>query len=419
MSGWKWTAAVAGLAAVAAASLWWWQAEPGSSVQAAVSSDSQRRDGVHSPFQGGALAGLLSAAARGEPVQPGALDVRSLPREQQIAVWQARYERAEQVLAVYRDATRYPPESRPMADAPDQVRPFDPIVEDKPMRDEQGEPVKGISLRTTQDRVFMSGADSVRLTVQAFDEKGQVLPLVVTRAAVQNMPEGNQLTQVRQVSVEFGDAGGTVDQIAGDGIYSAVLTPASQGYAAARGTLRTLVFVRANGYDGVARFDVVYTPEVPATWAQGPGAIRDAVENGSLNVYLKANVAVAGRYVISGRIDDANGVPFAHVSFNDERGVGQQEFRLHVFGALINDTRPAFPLRLRDVDGFLLIPNASPDRAMMARRPGVIHTTGSYTLAQFSSSEWTSEERTRYLTEYGGDVDDARKELSLLGVGPR
>jgi hypothetical protein len=86
-----------------------------------------------------------------------------------------------------------------------------------------------------------------------------------------------------------------------------------------------------------------------------------------------------------------------------------------LFGALILDKRPVFPLRLRDVDGFLLIPDKFPDRFMMARRAGVIHTSGSYSAESFSPSEWSSEERSRYLAEYGRDVEAARTELERLG----
>lgn len=88
--------------------------------------------------------------------------------------------------------------------------------------------------------------------------------------------------------------------------------------------------------------------------------------------------APSRRCVVSGRVDDANGVPFALVQFNDEVATGSREFKLQVFGALVLDKRPAFPLRLRDVDGFLLIPDKFPDRATMARQPGVVHTSANY-----------------------------------------
>jgi hypothetical protein len=86
-------------------------------------------------------------------------------RRQQLALWQQRYTRAEQVYSSYRDATRYPPESRPINEHPDQVRPFEPIAENMPLRDASGKPAKGLSIRTTQERVFLGGAESVKFTI--------------------------------------------------------------------------------------------------------------------------------------------------------------------------------------------------------------------------------------------------------------
>jgi hypothetical protein len=405
-----WMLAILGVAALV---LWWLFGDDAAGATPAQSAASVAA--ASSAAQGAGSAslptGITRAANGGAPLSPEGLKAR----EEKLAQARARYERASQVFTSYRDATRYPHESRPIADAPDQVRPFDPVVEEKTMRNERGEPVKGITLKTGQDRVFLSGQDSVKFNVQATDSSGKVLPLLITRAAAQSVPDGRQLTQLRATNLDFSDAGsssaGGVDDVAGDGNFSARLSPATQGFAGFAGTIRVLVFVRADGKEGVAHFDVIYTEDAPAAW----GTIREAQEQGSLNFYLKANVRLAGRYVVSSRVDDARGQPFALVSFNEEVAAGAQEFKLHLFGALIRDKRPVFPLKLRDVDGFLLIPDKFPDRLMMARRAGVVHTSGSYTAESFSPNEWSSEERNRYLAEYGRDLDAARSELERLG----
>jgi hypothetical protein len=373
------------------------------SVTGATSAIAQSAVGVNTPN----VVARSGIGSGGAPLSPEGIKAR----EEKLAQARQRYERASQVFTSYRDATRYPHESRPIADAPDQVRPFDPVVEEKTMRNERGEPVKGITLKTGQDRVFLSGQDTVKFTVQATDSTGKVLPLLITRAAAQSVPDGKQLTALRSTNLDFSDAGassaGGVDEAAGDGNFSARLTPSTQGFAGFAGTIRVLVFVRADGKEGVAHFDVIYTEDTPAAW----GAIREAQEAGSLNFYIKANVRAAGRYVVSSRVDDARGQPFALVTFNEEVAAGAQEFKLHVFGALIRDKRPVFPLKLRDVEGFLLIPDKFPDRLMMQRRAGVVHTSGVYKAESFSPSEWSSEERDRYLAEYGRDLDAARVEL--------
>jgi hypothetical protein len=148
------------------------------------------------------------------------------------------------------------------------------------------------------------------------------------------------------------------------------------------------------------------------------GGVREAIEDGSLAFYLGVDVHEAGRYVISARVDDANGQPFALLGFNDEVGSGQQAFRLALFGKLVRDAQPAFPLRLRDVEAFVLRPDTFPDRSLMPRLPGVVHTSRSYALAAFSDREWSSEERDRYLAELGRDVADARRQLDPGRPGP-
>jgi hypothetical protein len=331
-------------------------------------------------------------------------------RQQQLALMQARYERAEQTYTSYRNATRYPHESRPIEEQPDQIKPFDTISEEKTLRDLTGKPIKGLRLRTSQDRVFLSGPDVVMFTIAAVDERGAPVPLLVTRATAGNLPESKTPTQLTQSALEFADNGLTPDAAAADGVFSASLAPVQQGFANLNGTIRVLAQVSVNGEQGVAHFDVIYSPDIPATWL----GVREALERGSLNFYLKANVKTAGRYVVSARVDDANGAPFALLQFNEEVAAGEREFKLNLFGALVRDKSPAFPLKLRDIDGFLLIENRFPDRAMMPRQSGVVYTSARYALDKFSPDEWTSEERERYLTEYRNDLDRTRRDADRL-----
>ena len=304
-------------------------------------------------------------------------------RQEQLALWRGRYERAEQTYASYRDATRYPYDSRPIAEHPDQVRPFAPIAEELKMRNANGDVVQGIRLRTSQERVFLSGMESVKFSVAAVDDSDKPLALTIRNAQAQSIPDSRTPIKLIQTSVVFADNGTGADDVPGDSIYSGRLTPATQGFQSYGGTIRLLVEVAADGQRGVVQFDVVYTPDVPATWA----GVREALEAGSLNFYLKSNVRLAGRYVVSARVDDANGVPFALLQFNDEVAAGSREFKLQVFGALVLDKRPSFPLHLRDIDGFLLLPDQFPDRAMMARRPGVVYVSAVYPNSRFSAAE--------------------------------
>lgn len=368
--------------------------------------------------QSTAQADAAAAASAQNAASPTAANGASGPysasglagRKQQLALWQERYARAEQVYTSYRDATRYPPDSNPLLEHPDQVRPFDPVTEVNVARDASGKPIKGLHLRTTQDRVFMGGNESVVFTIAALNDQNEPIALVISDAAAQSIPDTSAPITPIQTSVSFNDNGTDGDAVAFDGTYSAHLTPSTQGFATRAGTIRVLAQVSANGEHGVVQFDVIYTPDVPATWL----GVRDAVEGGSLSFYLKIQAKMAGQYVASARVFDANNTPLALLQFNDTVAVGTQELKMQLFGALIRDKAPTFPLRLVDVDGFLLRPDTFPDRLMMARRPGVVYTTGNYAISRFSSAEWTSEERERYLKEYGRDEQEAAEQLRTL-----
>jgi hypothetical protein len=93
---------------------------------------------------------------------------------------------------------------------------------------------------------------------------------------------------------------------------------------------------------------------------------------------------------------------------------GPAEFKLSLAGVLVRDRNPPFPLRLVDVEGFLLRPDTFPDRAMMPRQPGEAHVSKRYDVNSFSGDEWQSEERERYLDEYGRDMQRALDEMARL-----
>lgn len=345
-----------------------------------------------------AVAPQSAAAASAVSFSASAVQVRRA----QLDLWQQRLVRAEDTLSKYKTSTRYPHEARPLAEHPDQLRPFDPVAEEMPLRTPGGQPAKGVHVRSTQDRVFASGAESVRVTVRAVDDDDRPLPLLVTRAVAFDLPDARRPAGRPQVPVNFTEAA--------DGSLAAVLQPSTQGFSDFAGTIRLQAYLNQAGQLGNVNFDVVYNPLVPAEWA----GVREALQAGSLDFFLKAKVAQPGRYVVSARVDDAAGKPFALLSFNDEVAVGEQEFRLRLFGKLVRDGKPAFPLTLRDVQGFLLVPDRFPDRAMLPRQPGTVHTSQAYALDSFSEAEWSSEERSRYLAELSKDVDEARKQVDSL-----
>jgi hypothetical protein len=341
------------------------------------------------------------------PVQDHALvlpDERAQRRQQLVS----NYQLADHTFCSYRATSQYPFGSRPIAENPDQVRPNDLVTEMRPMQLEGGGANPQVQIQTSQSRVYMASNEAVAFSLRAVDPNGQVLPLVVTRALAQGITySGTRATP--QVSVPFVDDGSGADPVPNDGAFAGVLAPGQTGLAGFAGTIRTEVRYSVNGKAGSVIYDVIYTPELPAVWTGQP---REAIENGSLDFYLPLEVRMPGRYVISGRVDDARGHPFALLTFNDILGPGPNQVKLVMFGKLMRDQDAAMPLTLRDVDGYLLKEGADPDRALVPRLEGKVYTSKTSSNKGFSDAEWQSEERTRYLTEFGKDVAKAKAELA-------
>jgi hypothetical protein len=384
--------------AVAAALGWYWQSPAAGAPE--------NRTPAHSL---GAAASPMSGAAlqAGTSVPVSAAEAS---RRERLSQASQRLERAEQVYRSYRENTRFPPESRPLEEHPDQAQPFAPVLDEANLRDSAGKPVAGVRIRSSQDRVFVNGAEAVRFTLEAVDDEGRPVALLVRRSVATSVPDSKVLTTLVHADVPFTDDGTGADDLAGDGRYAAQLTPALQGFADRAGSIRVIVELVANGQQGGVVFDVVYVPDVAGAWT----GVREALENGALNFYLQAQVRAAGRYVASARVQDANGAPLALLQFNDVAGPGPAEFKLSLAGLLVHEKSPVFPLRLVDVEAFLLKPDTFPDRSMMPRLAGVAHVSKRYAIENFSTQEWSGEQRERYLAEYLRDVLRAEDELTQL-----
>lgn len=338
-----------------------------------------------------------------------AVDDRQQRRQQLVS----NYQLADHTFCSYRDGSQYPSGSRPMAENADQSYPNAPVTDMQPMHLQGGGTDSSVQLQTSQSRVYMAANEAVAFSLRAVDAAGKVQPLVITRAVAQGITyKGTR--QTPQVSIPFADDGSGADPVPNDGAWAGVLAPAQTGLAGFNGTIRTQVSYNVNGRNGVVLFDVIYTPELPAVWS---GPVREAVQNGSLDFILPVDVRMPGRYIVSGRVDDARGKPFALLTFNDVLGPGPNEIRLTMFGKLMRDRDAALPLTLRDVDGYLLKENTDPDRALMPRLEGKVLTGKNHPLKGFSDEEWQSEERTRYLTEFARDVKLAGKALQEFDPG--
>lgn len=371
------------------------------------------------PAGSSAHGGDASAAAPGvpafSPMAPATAAGAMSPAQRSAAIAEAaeRLAQAQMRLASYQKTTEYPFNSRPASEHADQMYPNAPVVEDRAMNNGSDEADPSVRIISSQSRVFLAHSESVVFTVAARDADGNPLPLSIDAARASGLP-GESGASAITVPMSFNDQGRGGDAQAGDGILSATLAPTPGPLASFEGTIRVELAFHAGGKPGQHFFDVVRANEAPATWA---GGFSEALKDGSLVLSAPVTVRQAGRYVINARVDDASGKPIALASFNEQLASGAQTVTLTVFGKLIRDAAPAFPLTIRDVDGYLLHEQGHPDRALMPRLAGEVKVTARYPLSSFSNAEWQGEQRTRYLTEYKKDLDQAKQALEALKSG--
>jgi hypothetical protein len=346
------------------------------------------------------------------PIEPRAELAGAGERAAQAALWRERFERATQTLETYRQHSRYPQGSRPASEQADQLQPYASVVEDHALKLPGQAADETVKLRAVQERIYLQGEESSRVTLALIDAKGQTQPLRVLRAWLREVTPPTQGSLFPVIPVPFNDEGSDADSTAGDRVFSTRVQPSTQGFAQLSGQLRLEVHLQHGNHPGFAYFDFYVTATPPATWA---GAVRENTEGGSLNFDLPVLVKQAGRYVVTGVVDDARGVPYAHLTYNDEMVAGAGRFRLVLFGRLMHDAPPAFPLTLRDVVAFRLNHSGHPDRSLLPQRQGAVHTSARHDLATFSNAEWTDDARQRYLAELSKDAEEARRRLAELG----
>jgi hypothetical protein len=126
VSKWRWLAsgAAAAVAAVLGIALW-----PADEPAAAPGPEAVAEAAATPPAASDAAAGLRRVAADG--------------RDAQRELWRQRLQRAKRTLDSYRQATRYPHESRPIAEHPDQVRPTTRSWRNGPCANRVGRSSKG------------------------------------------------------------------------------------------------------------------------------------------------------------------------------------------------------------------------------------------------------------------------------------
>lgn len=310
-----------------------------------------------------------------------------------------RLARAKRALETYLKANRYPPDSRPMSENPDMEKPHWVPRYSLKLKRTDGKP-SNVDIVLSQDRRFLVSDEVATLSMkcrvgqdpQPCRIYGAWLKKLVD-PAVSGTPGGGQ-----PVAFNDGPEGSKVARV----------QPSALGFSGYHGLLRVDVAVDVGSESGATGYQLEYTPDAPATFT---GVVEETVENGTLYLRAGINVKRAGQYVLYARVDDAKGKTFAFLSINQAFAAGEQKVPFRVFGKLLRDENPQGPWALRDLEGFRLLEDQTPDREQMSAREGVVHVTKSYDPASFSDAEWESADKKRYVDELTNDVKKAEADV--------
>jgi hypothetical protein len=334
--------------------------------------------------------GPLEAPPKSAPEDPSAD-----PEE----LWERRLERAQRTLDNYLLTTRYPFNSRPLEEQPDQVHPH--FVSDQTVRlTRRDDKLTDARVTLHQDRYYVVGDETVTFAIACENSDGPAPCEVLASFPRGEGPGADASAQSSGIIVPFTSEGA--------GALTATFQPRTQGFAEFYGPIRLFIDLRVDGETGQTAFEVMFTPRAPAIFT---GSFREVLEDGSLDLHAELKVDKPGRYVIAARAEDDAGRSFAYLSFNEELGAGLKEARLRLFGKLIRDQKAKSPFHLRDIEGFLLKENTFPDRELMPSLTGVVHTTKRYEERDFSDQDWQSEEKDRHVKEFTKDVEEAKRHV--------
>jgi hypothetical protein len=208
--------------------------------------------------------------------------------------------------------------------------------------------------------------------------------------------------------VAFHDDGVPPDALAGDGVFSATVPPTLEVAKGFSGELLVEVDVEVAEETGTLQFRFAQTAAVPARFTK---TARDAVEGGSLAIYLGIEVLEAGRYDLRGRLYDAKGAPVAFMTYVGELGPSAREVRLFAYGKLLRDQGAVPPFVLKDIEGWRYLEGQYPDREQMEMwTEGT--TTAAYDASALTDQPWEAPEKQAKLRSFDDAVKRGPSEIA-------
>lgn len=276
-----------------------------------------------------------------------------------------------------RDAyEQHPFFSRPIRENEDQVVPELVAATVRPLAPPppDGRPT-AVFVRQTQDRIFLRPGSVAHVGLQAATAEGNPVPASVVSAALVRWAGSPPASAEPLVRVGFAPAGAML---------AATFTAPAEALGSYTGDLLLRADVQAGGERGTLVWAFVYTGAPPAVFT---GRTRDRLDQGSVVFEAGVDVRRAGRYRITGRVDDAAGKPLALARFDGELAAGAFVVPLVLHGKIARDEGGVSPFVLRDLEGFRLLEGVYPDRETLEPWAGP-YRSREYRPEELSDAPW-------------------------------
>ena len=246
---------------------------------------------------------------------------------------------------VYRAMTTYPPDSRPL----EPYRHHDLI--DWNQQQSSSLPVEGDPLGTTYlftaDAYWVLGETPLTCWLQVSQEDEPVEAEVLQAWARLDARRGEELTTAQREPILL--------EFQRDGDRNLTTFVPAERFADVRRPVNVLVYVEFT-YDGArtpvrAALQALWNPpgQEPARFT---GEFRDAVEGGSLVVYVGVEVTEPGFYNLDANLWSDAGEPVAWTKWRGDLEAGVHEAPLRFFGKAITDSGTSPPWRIEQLRGF-------------------------------------------------------------------
>ncbi|MFO0676892.1 MAG: hypothetical protein U0169_10175 [Polyangiaceae bacterium] len=320
------------------------------------------------------------------------------PSEGEGSATDAERLRAKRLVALEdaRELSRFPPTSRPLDremtdilkpharhETPLSLRTF--AKADLPEKTKEALGKLQVSFTASTYQLDARTPARVELSVHDADAPTKRHPIrVVATEVVVN--DGVAPKAVGTFTLEDSGKGG--DAIPGDDVLGGEIDVTRAGIPRTKGKVVLGVKFTVAGIDAPLEDTLDFDLAV-AEPARFTDRTVDHLEGGSLVFDLGMDVREPGNYLVRGLLFDRHDTPIGYATANETLAAGEGTVHLRFFGLLFHEAKAEAPYVLRTVTGKKLAGDGEKFDAPMLDRTSEFRT-GSYALAQFSTSEWTS-----------------------------